>query len=386
MQTSGLLMSNIWSDRVMRRTDLNLARVQNQACEATVMIDIVTLGHHGSELNYRPYLQATGDLISVVPQDPMPWDITEISYDRGQERISGFYEFTDDQLAGLVRKGYFGQDFTVPEEITGIEWQLPIEADAVIVGPSGREDGTNAAIVFLQIHDAADLKLDMENTRYDMAEYFADRSRTSTPQQAHEMWSQRPARTSQGQYDSLFTDEELALEQFEDPRAQHKGPVQDDEPVQLSPLDASAEEIAASIEQEQRDYEEDLANRAGSDENLYASRIASYLEDEQDEEEDEQAQEEVEAAAAAALRDDLDRIGMTDEENVRLFDDELEPEDVEAARTRRTARRQQNIAQALRRPDGSGVLDQVAPEQAPGYEAPDLEDEKSQDDQPQPGA
>lgn len=377
MQTSGLLMNNIWSHRVMRRTGVDLARVQNAVGEATVMVDAVTLGHHDSEMNYRPYLHASGDLISVVPAQPLPWDITEVSYDRGQERISAFYEFTDDQLESLVTKGYFSQDFVVPEEITGIPWQLPVTVDAVVVGPSGLEDGTNAAIVFLDVHDAADLKLDRDGSGYDLAEYFADRSRTSTPQAAHKAWT--PGRQDVPQGEALFAEEELALDQIEDPRRVLTPQDRVQGTIERSDLDVAADEVSASIDAEQADYQAALAARAGTDENLYAAHVASYLDEGDDEgEQDEGASANVHSTGS--LKDEMDRIGMQDEESTMLFDDELDPADVEAARSRRTARRQQNIAQALRRPDGTGVLDQIAPEQGPG-QVPEYEA-----DQPQPGA
>lgn len=366
MQTSGLLMNNIWSDRVMRRTGVDLARVDAVASEATIMVDTVSLAHHGSEMNHRPYLQISGDLTSVVPDQPLPWDITEVTYDRGQERISAYYEFDDQELAGLVSKGYFGPDFRVPEEMTGIPWQLPITVDAVVVGPSGRDDGTNAAIVFLGVHEVADLRLNKEDFGYDLAEYFPDHSRTTDPEKAHEAWQQGPQRTSGG-VENLFTEEDLALAEIEDPRAaqqnwsearaQHK---EQEQP--RSEMDVVAEQIEADIEAEKRAYEQDLADQDGSDENLYSQRVAAYLKDLEEDEDDREAASAAEGrdkAQDSNLRDELAQIGMQDEENTVLFDEELDAQAVEAARTRRTARRRQNMSQAMRRPDGSGTRDRI---------------------------
>ena len=133
-------------------------------------------------------------------------------------------------------------------------------------------------------------------------------------------------------------------------------------------MDVVAEQIEADIEAEKRAYEQDLADQDGSDENLYSQRVAAYLKDLEEDEDDREAASAAEGrdkAQDSNLRDELAQIGMQDEENTVLFDEELDAQAVEAARTRRTARRRQNMSQAMRRPDGSGTRDRIDQQDRP---------------------
>lgn len=318
-------MNNVWAHRVLRESGAEVYQYEGIEAEVAVEVDQVELAHHGPETNYRPYLHASGELrrVSPVGEDQLPYGITDVTYDRGSsERVDIFYEFDDQQLADLSAKGYFSRAFGVPEEISGIEWEVPGRADVLVLAPSAETEG-DAPVVFVGVHDAGDLRIDLESSGYDMAEYFHDHSEQAS-RSAEAPSAVRSVRERSDQLDSLFSEEELGLTEQQVADAAREAAAQQPSPAAGEDFGSRLEQVAAETEAEAEAFWSKLAETEGTPENLYAQRVASVLA-----ETEPSAGPSADAAEAEAERergsDDLDL--FSDEE------DELEEEKAERERT-----------------------------------------------------
>lgn len=167
MKIPAMSMSSPLAGRVERDGAELLHDVQ---CEAVVHVEQAYLAHHGPDQNYRPYLRLAGEMRSLVPDHVLPADVDELTSRPALGPLfDGFYEFDDDQLTQMVSKGYFSPAFRTPEIMTGVDYELPVTANVLILHPQAEGD---VPVVFVDVHNRNDMVLDLESTGYDLAEYF----------------------------------------------------------------------------------------------------------------------------------------------------------------------------------------------------------------------
>ncbi|MFG3403795.1 hypothetical protein [Streptomyces sp. NPDC048142] len=274
MRTAGLTMNDVWAHRVLRERGVETYRLEGVTAELGVMVESLDLKHRGKEENYRPYLHMTGELRSVTPAKALPFGISQVTYSPGQgEKVDAFYEFDDQQLVVLASKGYFTSGFPVPEQVTGIEWELPATADMLVLAPSGAQTEDDTPVVFTQIHGIGGLEIDLESSGYDLAGYFADHSKDGVPR-TEAVVDARGLKARSDAINSLFTEDELGLDtevkQIVGASAPEAAPVVDGMSSRLQQIEA---EIAAEREQ----YQTERASTEGTTENLYRERVAAPL-------------------------------------------------------------------------------------------------------------
>jgi hypothetical protein len=122
--------------------------------------------------------------------------------------VDAYYEFDDAQLGQLVAKGYFTEGFEAPSSMAGIPWELPTTIDALILAPE-REDDT--PVVFVTIHGQTELALDIENSGYDLAEYFENQMTPEAQQERALESVQDIVPTRSGEINDLFAADEFNL-------------------------------------------------------------------------------------------------------------------------------------------------------------------------------
>jgi hypothetical protein len=283
MRTAGLMMSDVWAHRVLREYGVETIRAEGQEAEIGVLVDSVSLAHHGPETRFRPYLHLTGQLTWVSLAQALPFGINEVTYDQAHsEKVGAYYEFDDAQLVTLTGKGYFNTDFDVPEQVTGIEWELPARVDAMVLVPKGPEE---QPVVFVNIHDVSNLEINLENSGYDIAEYFHDHSGGTQPEGVAVGYERGP-RTRSDAINSLFTDGQPALGAGEAAQAQIASPMLEATAAATGmegaeiPLAAQLAEAEAQLAGEYEEYLAHLRSQDGTPENLYAQKVASTLTEE----------------------------------------------------------------------------------------------------------
>ncbi|MFE7117382.1 hypothetical protein ACFU99_18410 [Streptomyces sp. NPDC057654] len=274
MRTAGLTMNSVWAHRVLRERGVQTHRLEGVTAELGVMVESLDLKHRGKEENYRPYLHVTGELRSVTPAKALPFGISQVTYSPGQgEKVDAFYEFDDQQLVVLAGKGYFTSGFALPEQVTGIEWELPATADILVLAPSGAQTEGDAPVVFTQVHGIGGLEIDLESSGYDLAGYFADRPKDGAGRTEAAV-DARGLKARSDAINSLFTEAELGLgteaEQTVAALTPETAPVADGLSTHLQRIEA---ELAAEREQ----HRSERASTEGTTENLYRERVAGEL-------------------------------------------------------------------------------------------------------------
>lgn len=277
MRTAGLKMTDAWAHRAQHESGVETIHAEGQEAELSVLVDSVTLKHHSPSRNFRPYLHLTGELRAVRPAVPLAFDIGSVTYDVGNgDRVDAYYEFDDDQLLALTRKGYFVDGFTTPEQITGLEWELPAKVDTLIVAPPAAGDQDYPPVVFVRVHDVAHLQIDLDSSGYDLVEYFADHSGRDVVEPTAATDGQR-LRARSDELNSLFKGDAP----FE-PSAETPGPERDQAQAPSDPtgLQTDFSVIEAELEKQRSAFDAERSTVPGSAEQLYADRVATSLRDE----------------------------------------------------------------------------------------------------------
>ncbi|MDQ1031422.1 hypothetical protein QF035_009004 [Streptomyces umbrinus] len=281
MRTAGLTMNDVWAHRVLREREVETYRLEGVTAELGVMVESLDLKHRGKEENYRPYLHMTGELRSVTPAKALPFGISQVTYSPSQgERVDAFYEFDDQQLVVLASKGYFTSGFAVPEQVTGIEWELPATADMLVLAPSGAQTEGDTPVVFTQIHDIGGLEIDLESSGYDLVGYFADHSADGVPR-AEAVVDARGLKARSDAINSLFTEDELGL----DTEVKQVVGAPAPEAAPVAGMSARLQQIEAEIAAEREQYQTKRASTEGTTENLYRERVAAALQTAEEQEE-----------------------------------------------------------------------------------------------------
>lgn len=290
MRIAGLAMTDVWAHRVLREQGVSVTQLRDAPAEISVLVDSIAMGHHGPEQNHRPYVHASGQLQAIRPVQPLPEGITEVLLEPEEAgTVDLFYEFTDEQLAVLVAKGYFTPGFRAPQGVTGYTWELPAQVDALVL--SGEDE--EPPIVFTGVRDAGHLVITAENSGYELTEYFADFSREEVVLPVLDADEKVPYQLED--FTSLFSREEIEASTASQRRSGsldlHSDEGELAEQEQRSEGSAGFQEAFVLLEQEV-EAEEDQLRREREDtegtlEHLYRERIANGLEDPEDHEEHE---------------------------------------------------------------------------------------------------
>lgn len=119
------------------------------------------------ENRYRPYLQLDAEISggNGFKID----DIDGFVY-REDDKLnrSVRYDFTDEELSILVKKGLYQVDFQVPELFTDTDFEIPMTMDLVVVKTSDHR------IVYADYDMVSDFTTNSEISGYDLVQYFAD--------------------------------------------------------------------------------------------------------------------------------------------------------------------------------------------------------------------
>lgn len=272
MRTAGLTMADVWAERVLNLRGVETQRFERIPATVGVLVDTIELAHHGQDQKYRPYLHVIGEMRTIALPEGMPHGLTELTYPVGSEQIDVFYEFDDTQLVHLAQKGYFQTGFRVPDgRVTGVEWELPAEIDAVVLAPDPGVDGGQLPVVFAHVHRRGDLPASLETSGYDLAAYFDDFSRSGA--EVARVTGEREATTRSGELDSLFGEDVYDVESVREDREVVAAPTAVDE------FDGRKREIEDAIEAERAAFQAGLAAEEGTPEHLYAQQVAPSLDE-----------------------------------------------------------------------------------------------------------
>lgn len=278
MRTAGLTMNDVWADRVLREHGVEVHRLDGLHAEILVLVDQVELKHRGPTENFRPYLHLTGELRAVTPFDGLPCGIHQVTFSGGQgEKVDAFYEFDDQQMVALARKGYFNPAFSIPEDrLTGVEWELPATVDALVLMPGDAHD--DRPVCFVRVHRIADLEIDLESSQYDLTDYFDDFSKDGVEHgERVVVEDQRILKARSDAINSVFAEDRL------EPSAEGQRPGTST-PAEMPPrvkneMTTGMQAIEAEIEAERARFAFAREHVEGTPEKLYRDRVAEPVAD-----------------------------------------------------------------------------------------------------------
>ena len=173
---TALRRSNQWAQKALSTHDIEYVEVEGDG-DIEISVESVYFIHHGADMNYRPALHVRGQLSGMSPYDTpeIAYGVDRLVFDPHTEgetpTVDAFYEFTDEQLVTLVSKGYFNKGFEAPASMLEVPWTLPARYKALVVSPAHEND---APLVFIDVIDRDGLRIDLEYSGLDLAEYYPD--------------------------------------------------------------------------------------------------------------------------------------------------------------------------------------------------------------------
>lgn len=176
MRIAALSNKDAWFSRLVE--EMGKHRLDGQVLrgvptEDTVVVDTAVLEHEGPDTCYRPYIALTGRVLSSRPAVQLPYGVDELTFASAPGTPVAYrYDLTDEQISRLVlSKGLHSGAFTVPAELTGIEWQLPGAIDVFVAAPASFDD---PPVVFIELQEQTSRRIDEATSGYELVEYMPD--------------------------------------------------------------------------------------------------------------------------------------------------------------------------------------------------------------------
>ena len=283
MKLAPLDMRDPWASRIQRQESMDAGLYEDVSTELLVNMKSIEFMYHGPEMKYRPYLHLRGEIAELVPDEDqaLPYGIESLPYRSGSmPQYSVFYEFTDEQLADLVDKGFYSKEFEPPQDMTELVWPLPGTVDYLVVYPESFED---VPVVFAQVQNRHDLVLTAENSGHDLDMYFQALPENELAASL-EQTVQHDGPSASDQYQGLFAGQANA--EYEggqqtpvvaEPVSEQQTADQRDR-VSDSVFDRLVAEVEEDYDQQAQAETEALAADPDSVAHIYASEIAPKIE------------------------------------------------------------------------------------------------------------
>lgn len=125
---------------------------------------------YDKEYPQRPYLRLVGQVDTV--SGALPYGVTQVKYGKNnQQDLDAIYEFSDQELASLTRKGLYHREFQVPDELQHGDFLLPVDCDVQLTKP---DKDVDFPIVFMKINNVQNIKLQAADLDQSLASQFKD--------------------------------------------------------------------------------------------------------------------------------------------------------------------------------------------------------------------
>ena len=193
----------------------------------------------------RPYMHIIGECRSI--RGKMPYGVTKLTFKEGGGiPVDILYEFSDDEISGMVKKGLYKPGFECPEEIYTNVLDMPITCNFIAVGP---QEGSNVPILFADIVRKHHIVTNSEDCGYVFGNYFKE------------------AKEPEAEDDFLdFADIELEDDLFEQPEDDKvEEAVEEPEPAEETEIDKHYDAIHERVIEDHLDQLDESLNKALAD-------------------------------------------------------------------------------------------------------------------------
>lgn len=312
MRIPGKTMDDHLADVARQFPEGSFTDMQDVECNADIYPSQVFLEFRTGfdrENPHRPYMHIMGECRGIRKADgtPLYGDVTELSFEENAGiEVDVFYEFSDDELADMVKKGMYHRGFECPGIIRESELEIPVYCELRVVEPQFEGD---VPILFANIEDRHTISIDEQSSGYTFGDYFEE------PRPSEDVFSDDFG--IYGEYGD-FEDEDMFGEDAPQTDLQ-----EEQEAVELSPMEREVEEHYQNVRQRVMDEHvaDDAAQRAVEDAKSFDERM-----------------DEAEAEAAQEEKDTVSDEPVPDEEKDGIEDfDDVDEKRESAANKRRVA-------------------------------------------------
>lgn len=171
MRVPAVAMTHPLLGRVERGNHELISRTDEDAT-VQVRIDAIRLAHDGDDHNFRPYIRIRGQLESITPSYRLPGAVTGVSFTpESGPSMDIRYDFSTDQMVSMIDNGYFEEGFGIVDGVRGDSIELNTKVDFQIARHHD-EQGLDVPVVFFDIEDRADMRIDEYTSGYDFTDYM----------------------------------------------------------------------------------------------------------------------------------------------------------------------------------------------------------------------
>lgn len=173
MKTPGQTINSPFYGAIREMPDDSHFNTEGVLCEGNIYASNVFLGANSwqdKENPGRPYMHIMGECREI--KGIMPYGVTELTFEEGKGiPVDIFYEFTDDELSAMVKKGLFKPGFECPEEMYTNVLEMPLTCNFTAVAPQA---GSDVPILFADIADKQYIVTNSEDCGYTFGDYFRE--------------------------------------------------------------------------------------------------------------------------------------------------------------------------------------------------------------------
>lgn len=173
MKTPGQTTNSPYFGAIHAIPDDSYFNAKGVPCEGDIYASSVFLGANSwydKENPGRPYMCIIGECRSIKGR--LPYEVTELTFEEGKGiDVDIYYEFSDDELANMVKKGLFKPGFKCPEEMYSNVLEMPITCNFTVVAP---QTDTNVPILFADIANKQHIVTNSKDCGYTFGDYFKE--------------------------------------------------------------------------------------------------------------------------------------------------------------------------------------------------------------------
>lgn len=173
MKTPGQTINSPYFGAIREMPDDSHSNAEGVPCEGNVYASNVFLAANSwqdTENPGRPYMHIMGECREI--KGMMPYGVTELTFEEGKGiPVDIFYEFSDDELSDMVKKGLFKPGFKCPEEMYTNVLEMPLTCNFTAVAP---QPGSDVPILFADIANKQYIVTNSEDCGYAFGDYFKE--------------------------------------------------------------------------------------------------------------------------------------------------------------------------------------------------------------------
>lgn len=173
MNAPGKTMHDNLAKYARQLSDGSVLNFNDIQCECTMHTSQVLLDYGPRSEKHAPYLHFIGEVRRVAfPQEMKPYmhGIDALTFPEGAGlQTDVFYKFNRHELTEMVQKGYFDENFEMPDIFYDNDFDLPMSCNLMMVQPD--RVGT-PPIIFVGLNNPRSMEFTSESSGYDLGSYF----------------------------------------------------------------------------------------------------------------------------------------------------------------------------------------------------------------------